>query len=339
MSLDPVTLEGSHVRLEPLSESHHAGLCEVGLDPELWRLIPTRVSTPEDMSAYIRAALDAQAAGTAIPFATIDRASGRVAGSTRYMNIDMTHRRVEIGATWIARPWQRSPVNTEAKYLMLRHAFEKLGCIRVELKTDSLNRRSRNAILRLGAREEGILRNHMVTVVNGKPDRLRHTVYFSILDSEWPRVKAGLESKLTRAPLPSDEPHRVDSLSESQVEDLYRLYQNEWWSHGRTLEEVRRMLDATRVLVGFADPATGRLIAFARAITDDVYKALVLDVIVDSSARQKGLGRALMNALVEHPALAAVKHVELYCRPELIPFYERWGFKAIDERLRFMRRG
>jgi RimJ/RimL family protein N-acetyltransferase len=144
------------------------------------------------MAAYIQAALQAQAAGTALPFATIERASEQVIGSTRFMNIDVPNRRVEIGSTWIARPWQRSFVNTEAKFLMLRHAFEVLGCIRVELKTDALNERSRNAILRIGAREEGILRKHIVTWTG----RVRDTVYFSILDDEWPRVKADLEAKL-----------------------------------------------------------------------------------------------------------------------------------------------
>ena len=195
MKLEPVTLEGRSVRLEPLAASHHAALCEVGLDPELWRLVPYRVSTPEEMRGYTSSALEAQAAGTAIPFATIERASGRVVGSTRFMNIDAGNRRVEIGATWLAEPWQRTAINTEAKYLMLRHAFETLGCIRVELKTDALNQRSRQAMLRIGAREEGTFRQHMVTW-NG---RLRDTVYFSILDSEWPVVKANLEAKLRRS--------------------------------------------------------------------------------------------------------------------------------------------
>lgn len=192
MRLEPITLEGRSVRLEPLTASHHAGLCEVGLDPELWRLIPYRVSTADEMRDYIESALAAQAAGTAIPFATVERASGRVVGSTRFMNIDAAHRRVEIGATWIAKPWQRTAINTEAKYLMLRHAFETLGCIRVELKTDALNLRSRQAILRIGAREEGALRQHMVTWSG----RLRDSVYFSILDSEWAGVKASLEARL-----------------------------------------------------------------------------------------------------------------------------------------------
>lgn len=192
MKLEPVTLEGRSVRLEPLTAAHHAALCEVGLDPELWRLVPYRVSNAEEMMGYIGSALEAQAAGTAIPFATVEKASGRVVGSTRFMNIDAAHRRVEIGATWLAAPWQRTTMNTEAKYLMLRHAFETLGCIRVELKTDALNQRSRQAMLRIGAREEGTLRQHMVTWSG----RLRDTVYFSILDSEWLAVKADLEAKL-----------------------------------------------------------------------------------------------------------------------------------------------
>jgi len=192
LSIAPVTLEGRHVRLEPLEQAHHAALCTIGLDPELWELIPYRVATPEDMAAYIQTALNAQAAGSALPFASVHAPSGQVIGSTRYLNIDRANRRLEIGATWIAAPWRRTAVNTEGKYLMLRHAFETLGCLRVELKTDSLNQRSRNAIRRIGATEEGTLRQHMITWSG----RLRDSVYFSILDSEWPRVKQDLEKKL-----------------------------------------------------------------------------------------------------------------------------------------------
>jgi RimJ/RimL family protein N-acetyltransferase len=185
-------LEGRHVRLEPLGESHQAGLCAVGLDPELWELIPYRVTTPEEMSAYIERGLEDQAAGRALPFATIDRASGQTVGSTRFMNLQPAHRGLEIGATWIGHPWQRTAVNTEAKYLMLRHAFETLGCLRVEFKTDALNQRSRNAIRRIGATEEGTFRRHIVTWSG----RVRDSVYFSIIAEEWPRVKAGLEARL-----------------------------------------------------------------------------------------------------------------------------------------------
>jgi len=194
MEIHPITLEGRVVRLEPLSLGHHAEMCEAGLDFELWHWTTQNVRTPEDMRAYIEQALADQARGTALPFATIDKASGKVIGSTRYLNIDVSNLRVEIGATWLTKNLQRTAANTEAKYLMLRHAFEKLGCIRVELKTDSLNQRSREAILRLGAKEEGTLRNHMLTWTG----RIRHTVYFSIIDSEWPEVKARLEEMLAR---------------------------------------------------------------------------------------------------------------------------------------------
>lgn len=192
MKVVPVELEGTHIRLEPLTLAHVQGLSEVGLDEDLWRWIPTSVRTPEEMAAYIAKALDERARGVSLPFAIIEKTSGRAIGSTRYANIDREHRRVEIGWTWVAGEWQRTAVNTECKYLLLRHAFETLGCIRVELKTDSLNERSRAAILRIGAKEEGIFRNHMIT----SSGRIRHTVYFSVLDSEWPVVKARLEEKL-----------------------------------------------------------------------------------------------------------------------------------------------
>ncbi len=192
MVLAPVILQGRHMRLEPLTLEHAAGLAEVGLDDDLWKWIPTPVRTPEEMSAYVQTALQEQAAGSAMPFALIEKSSGRTIGSTRYANIERAHRRLEIGWTWVARPWQRTAINTEAKYLLLRHAFETLECMRVELKTDSLNERSRAAILRIGARQEGIFRNHMITASG----RVRHTVYFSIIDSEWPEVRARLEAML-----------------------------------------------------------------------------------------------------------------------------------------------
>ena len=192
MEIEPITLEGRFVRLEPLSLSHHAQLCESGLDFELWHWTPQNVRTPQEMRAYIEKALADQERGTSLPFATLDRASGKVIGSTRYLNIDVANFHVEIGATWLAKEWQQTAANTEAKYLMLRHAFENFGCIRVEFKTDSMNQRSRDAILRLGAKEEGTLRNHMLTWTG----RIRHTIYFSIIDAEWPEVKKRLEKML-----------------------------------------------------------------------------------------------------------------------------------------------
>ncbi len=189
--LETVTLEGQFVRLEPLSRAHIPALTAVGLDPDLWRWTVAQVHTPDAMARYVELALAGHAAGTMLPFATIERATNTVIGSTRFGNIDLDNRRVEIGWTWIAVPWQRTAINTEAKLLMLAYAFEQLGCMRVELKTDRLNERSRRAIQRLGAQEEGILRKHML-VADG---RVRDTVYFSIVDDEWPQVKANLASR------------------------------------------------------------------------------------------------------------------------------------------------
>lgn len=194
MKIEPVTLEGKHVRLEPLSLNHHADLCEVGLDEELWRLTTVMIQTPEAMRSYIEEALKEREAGRSVPFATIERATGKIVGSTRFGNIDAANLRVEIGWTWVAKNWQRTAINTEAKYLMFKHAFETWKCNRVELKTDSLNERSRNAILRIGAKEEGTLRNHMITYTG----RLRHSVYFSVIESEWSDVKARLEEIMKR---------------------------------------------------------------------------------------------------------------------------------------------
>ena len=194
MKIEPVTLEGEHIRLEPLSLGHHEGLSAVGLDETIWRWNPYPVRAAEGMRAYIEEALEWQARGTALPFATILKSTGQSVGSTRYANVDAANRHLEIGWTWIAQPWQRTPVNTEAKYLMLRHAFEALGCLRVELKTDALNEQSRNAILRLGAQQEGVFRKHIIT----SSGRIRDSVFFSIIDTEWPEVKAGLEEKLAR---------------------------------------------------------------------------------------------------------------------------------------------
>jgi RimJ/RimL family protein N-acetyltransferase len=188
----PITLTGTRVQLQPLSESHLDPLSEVGLDPDLWKWIPIQVIDRDQMLRYIQSALAEQQKGVSIPFATIDRASNKVVGSTRFMSIDVPNKRLEIGATWIAKPWQRTTINTEAKYLMMRHAFETLGCNRVEWKTDALNTQSRNAILRLGAKQEGIFRHHVVTWTG----RLRDSVYFSVIAPEWPEVKKGLEAKI-----------------------------------------------------------------------------------------------------------------------------------------------
>ncbi len=191
--VQPVVLEGTHVRLEPLSLDHVDALWEVLYDPALWEWSSTSVSSRADFEAYVQKALDDQNQGTALPFATIERAGARIVGSTRFGNIDLGNRRAEIGWTGIATRWQRTGINTEAKLLMLRHAFEVWNCNRVELKTDALNERSRNAILRLGAKEEGTLRKHMVTASG----RLRDTVYYSIVQEEWSDVERRLEEMLS----------------------------------------------------------------------------------------------------------------------------------------------
>jgi RimJ/RimL family protein N-acetyltransferase len=192
----PITLEGSVVRLEPIRREHAEVFWQVAKDAldDIFQWIPYRMKTREDFERLLEKAFDEQQRGESLVFATVERTSGRVIGSTRFMNIDRINRRVEIGSTWIAPPWQRTAVNTEAKHLMLRHAFEVWGCFRVELKTDALNLKSRNAILRIGAKEEGTLRRHVLTWTG----RVRDSVYFSILDSEWPEVKTNLERILTR---------------------------------------------------------------------------------------------------------------------------------------------
>jgi RimJ/RimL family protein N-acetyltransferase len=206
MQVAPVTLGGRVVRLEPITREHIPALCEVGLDADIWRWYAQAIRTAEDMAGAVETALKEQAQGVTLPFVIIGAASGRVVGSTRYLNVDRTHHRLEIGWTWLARPWRRTAINTEAKYLLLRHAFETLHCIRVELKTDSLNEPSRTAILRIGAREEGTFRNHMIT----ESGRLRHSVYYSIIEAEWPAVKTRLERLLgapgTTAPDGHDHP-------------------------------------------------------------------------------------------------------------------------------------
>ncbi len=195
MEVKPVTLTGRFVRLEPLSEDHVPGLAAVGLEGDIWQyMVYGDIRNEDDIRGWVRYMLALAAEGTDLPFAVIDLASGCVAGATRYIDIRPAHRGMEIGGTWYGAAYRRTPVNTECKYLLLEHAFERLGCIRVQLKTDSRNVRSQRAIERLGAVKEGVLRNHMIL-----PDgHVRHSVYYSILDSEWPAVKLRLQQMLRR---------------------------------------------------------------------------------------------------------------------------------------------
>ena len=193
MNVEPVVLSGKFIQLEPLSEAHSPELATAGNDPEIWKyMIYGELTSLEKMEDWVRDILNRKAAGTDQPFVVRHLASGRLAGATRYMEIRPVHRGLEIGGTWYNPEFQRTPVNTETKYLLLKNAFESLKCIRVQFKADSRNQRSINAIERLGAVREGVLRNHMIL----DSDLFRNSVYFSILDTEWPDVKARLEGKL-----------------------------------------------------------------------------------------------------------------------------------------------
>ncbi len=189
--LEPVTLRGAYARLEPLAHEQSGGLTEAARDGELWKLWYTSVPSPEGMAKEIDRRLGLQATGSMLPFTVFD-ADGKIAGMTTYMNVDAANRRVEIGSTWYARRVQRSAVNTQCKLLLLTHAFEKLDCVAVEFRTHFFNHQSRRGIERLGAKQDGILRNHVIAP-NGT---LRDTVVFSIIAGEWPTVKAHLDYQL-----------------------------------------------------------------------------------------------------------------------------------------------
>jgi RimJ/RimL family protein N-acetyltransferase len=211
MQIGPITLEGHHVRLEPVSLGHVPALCRAGKPEAIWRYFSYSLCSEEEMRAYIVSELAKQEAGQVVRFVTVARAIDQPVGSTSYLNIDRQHRHLEIGGTWITPAWQRSPIDTEAKYLQLRHAFETLGCIRVEFKTDALNTKSRQALARIGATEEGTFRNHMIM----PGGRIRHSVYFSITHDEWPRVRAHLEG--LQAAYPATFPARAPAPEGSEA--------------------------------------------------------------------------------------------------------------------------
>lgn len=193
MEVSPVTLKGKDVELAPLKPSHSDALCAAAADGDLWTSDLTIVpASPEATDAYISEAIEGQETGIYLPFAIIHRPTDRLVGTTRYRAISPRHRRLEIGSTWLAKSAQRTAVNTEAKLLLLEHAFERLNCLRVEFLTDALNHQSRAAIERLGAKFEGILRMHMIM----PSGRSRDSACFSIIESEWPSIKDRLESKL-----------------------------------------------------------------------------------------------------------------------------------------------
>ncbi len=195
MEIKPVVLTGKHVRLEPMTEAHVPGLAEIGVGQPFWGfMVYGDVNSEKDMQNWVREIRSRAEKGTDLPFVVVHITSGRVAGATRYLNIMPKDRGLEIGGTWYGLEFQRTAVNTECKYLLMRHAFETLGCIRVQLKTDFRNERSQKAIERLGAVKEGVLRNHMIL-----PDgRYRDSVFYSVIDTEWPTVKQRLEDMMNR---------------------------------------------------------------------------------------------------------------------------------------------
>ena len=192
LRIAPVTLEGAHVRLEPLTAAHTEALMRAGEPDEIWTWLPWRPRTRPDWHAWVESALEAQRVGGQLPFVTVERVTGDVVGSTRFLAISPPDRRLEIGGTWLNPRVQRTPVNTECKYLLLRHCFETLGCLRVELKTDARNTNSQRAIARIGATREGVFRKHMLA----RHGFQRDSVYFSIIDDDWPAVKLRLEAML-----------------------------------------------------------------------------------------------------------------------------------------------
>ena len=195
MEVEPVVLTGTCVRLEPLTIAHAPALAEIGIGQAFWDfMLYGNINTVEDMHNWVLDILSRAEKGTDLPFVAIHLASGKVAGATRYLNIMPKDRGLEIGGTWYGTEFQRTGVNTECKYLLMQHAFETLGCIRVQLKTDARNERSQRAIERIGAVREGILRNHMIL-----PDgRYRNSVFYSVLDTEWPNVKKRIEEMMVR---------------------------------------------------------------------------------------------------------------------------------------------
>ncbi|MCE9647959.1 MAG: GNAT family N-acetyltransferase [Chloroflexi bacterium] len=196
MDVLPLILTGKFVRLEPMTKAHIPGLAKIGVGQNFWDfMLYGRMDSEEDMRSWVMDIVSRGEKGTDLPFTVVHLASGRIAGATRYLNITPKDRGLEIGGTWYGPEFQRTAVNTECKYLLLRHAFETLGAIRVQLKSDLRNERSQRAMERIGAKREGVLRNHMIL-----PDgRYRDSVYYSILDSEWGQIKKNLEEMLTRS--------------------------------------------------------------------------------------------------------------------------------------------
>jgi RimJ/RimL family protein N-acetyltransferase len=337
--LDPIILEGKHVRLEPLSLEHLDDLCAVGLNPALWRMAGRTMETREDMKRYIEEAFLPETAGEAHAFATIDKASGKAVGSTRYGNIALPHKRLEIGWTWIGKPFQRTHINTEAKYLMLRHAFETLGLTRVELKANAKNEQSRRAMERIGAKYEGVLRRH-ITLPNGT---VRDTVYYSIIHDEWEKVKSGLEAALQREYAPEAEEqsritvHKADTRHLELLLPLFDGYR-QFYKQVSNLEGAEAFLTERIMkqesvifvaLVGNKGAGFTQLYPSFSSVT--MQRQWILnDLFVDPEFRKFGVADAIMRAAEEFSYADNAKGLVLSTAVDNLPaqaLYEKRGWK------------
>lgn len=346
----PVTLDGAFVRLEPLSlERHSADLCAVGLNPSLWRLSGVSMTTKEDMEQYIREAFLPETAGLALPFAIIDKASGRAVGSTRYGNIAPMHKRLEIGWTWLGKRFQRTRLNTEAKYLLLRHAFETYGVNRVEFKAHVNNEQSRRALERIGARYEGVLRRHTVL----PNQKVRDTVYYSIIREEWfGEVKMRLEGYLqdrapdlaAAAPLEGEEEnpqrvvvHQADARHLELLLPLFDGYR-QFYGQPSNLEGAQRFLTErlTRresvvfvALIGSKGVGFTQLYPSFSSVT--MQRQWILnDLFIDPEYRRRGVADAIMRAAEEFSYADNAKGLVLSTAIDNVPaqkLYEKRGWK------------
>lgn len=338
--LDSVTLEGAHVRLEPLTMEHLDDLCDVGLNPVIWRMAGRAMATREDMQRYIEEAFLPETAGVALPFATIDKATGKAVGSTRYGNIALPHKRLEIGWTWIGKPFQRTHINTEAKYLMLRHAFETLGLNRVELKANAKNEQSRRAMERIGAKYEGVLRRHIIL-----PDgTVRDTVYYSFVRDEWAGVKAALEEALQReysAPTQEESSritvHRADTRHLELLLPLFDGYR-QFYKQPSNLEAAEAFLTERIMknesvifvaLLGNKGAGFTQLYPSFSSVT--MQRQWILnDLFVDPEFRKTGVADAIMHTAEEFSYADNAKGLVLSTAVDNLPaqaLYEKRGWE------------
>ena len=345
MALVEVELTGSIVRLEPLRIAHAGELSKAGLHPELWRLQPRPIDTPADMQAYVAEALDDQSRGVSLPFVIVHQPTGAVIGSTRFMDVALAHRRLEIGATWITPAFQRTGANVEAKLLLFTHAFESLGVNKVVLKTETLNSRSRTAILALGATQEGIFRQHLIAE-NG---RIRDMVYFSVLSSEWAAVKARLMARLREGPHPSRAARSVNDGSSgitirraaaddvagitSCVCEAYIHYIERIGSQPfAMLKNYAEVVRESQVHVAVDGPRVAGVIVLQ--ITDEGF--YVDNVAVRPTARGQGVGRRLLDLAESearrqgYPSIYLSTHALM---TENRALYSRIGYVEYDERI------